>query len=152
MVLEKLVQFHNDLTKFDPSVPIAVQYFKDKGLVFRQLGKLINVTYMNVMFFPKPSLKLGVLTPNGYAELMESLQKLIQDPDLSKGELSTTLKSYGFDVYKCYDRSVLSGPQLYVKIRFTTFTSYLLSTLVLRNYNPETRTLLKALKNELKSK
>lgn len=148
MDLDIIIRLHNDLTKLNPNQPSIVQYSPDTGLVYRQMGIVLALPYIGHMYFPTPMLKLGVLTPSGYHELMQGLQKLIQEPDLKKHTLSQVIKSYGLDVYKTYDKVALYGPQLLVSLRFVNFTNKLISSWILNWYGPETKTLLKAIQNE----
>lgn len=150
MQLDLLVKFYNDLTSLDPSVPTVVQYDNENGLLYRQLGKVVAVSYLGAAYFPRPSLKLGILTPKGYSELMEGLKKLIEDPQLKNDELGIRIKDYGTEFYKCYNRGTLSGPQLYVVLEYVSITNSFISKWILKNHNPESRTLLKALINESK--
>jgi hypothetical protein len=151
MNLDLLVKFYNDLTSLDPSAPIVVQYNRENGLIYRQLGKVVVVPYMGAAYFPNPILKLGILTPKGYSDLMEGLRKLIEDPQLKNDELGIRIKDYGTEFYKCYDRGSLSGPQLYVVLDYVTITNKFVAKWILNHHNPESKTLLKALINESKS-
>lgn len=148
MNVELLVKLHNDLIKLSPDQLTVVQYHESSGLVYRQMGKVIAIPYISHLYFPRPYLKLGLLTPQGYHELIQSLTKLIQDPDLSTNRLSQIIKNYAIDIYKTYDKVKLSGPQLYVRLEFVNITNHLLTKWVLRTHSPETKIMLKAIKNE----
>lgn len=148
MNIELLVKLHNDLLKLDPNQLTIVQYNEENGLIYRQMNRIVAIPYIGHLFFPKPKLKLGILTQQGYHELMQSLEKVIQDPDLKNNKLSQIIKNYAVDIYKTYDNIKLSGPQLFVSIEFVSITSSLLARWVLRTHSPETKTMLKAIQNE----
>lgn len=150
MQLDLLVRFYNDLTSLDPSVPTVVQYDNENGLLYRQLGKVVAVSYLGSAYFPNPPLELGILTPKGYSDLMDGLKRLIEDPQLKDDELGIRIKNYGTEFYKCYNRGTLSGPQLYIVLDYVSITNSFISKWVLKNHNPESKTLLKALINESK--
>lgn len=145
MNLETILKFHNDLTRFDSSYPILVSYDRTNGLVYRQLNQLMGCHYFGNYFFPS-TVKYGLLLPKDYHELMQSLEKLIQEPGLNTGDLNTNLKKFGFEVFKLVPGTI--GPQLVYDIKLTSITNSFISKIILRYYNLESRTLYNIIKNE----
>lgn len=142
-----LLKLYNDLTILSKELPTIVTYEKGTGLIFRQLGKVISIPYFRNHYFPKPALKLGVLTSSGYVELMQNLLKLIEDSNIRDNDVCEVVGSYGIKFYKCYDSINLDGPQLFAELNFVTIRNPWLSRIYLKHAGLETRTLLKAISN-----
>jgi len=152
MRLDTLLKLYNDLTQINKEIPTIVLYDKSIGLIFRQLGKVISIPYFNNFYFPKTKLKLGVLTSTGYVDLMKNLQNLIEDTSIAEGSAGMVMGDYELKFYKCYSSAYLDGPQQFAEIKFITIKSAWLSRLYLRHSGLESKTLLKAILNERKSK
>jgi hypothetical protein len=146
MRLDQLLQFHNDLAQFDPSEPIAVSWNEVNGLVYRQHGKVQAIPYMSNYYFPNPKLELGVLMPTDFKKLMGTIETLLQDPALKSNDLNTSIKKYGFNVYKLFDD--LPGPQLVYNIEFCSLTNKWVSKFTLYRYSNYSRILLKSINHE----
>lgn len=150
MNIELLVNLHNALSQLDPNSPIAV-ICKRGRLQYRQLGKILEVKGLEGLYFCTKDIKLGILTQSDYRALMDNLEKLIQDPMLKDGLLETSIKEYGFEVYKVFSDKHLYGPQLYMTLKLVTFRNRLISQFILNHFSPSTKVLLKALKDEFRS-
>jgi len=146
MRIEDLVQFHNGIIQFDQSLPIAVTWSPDNGLIYRQFGKVQAYPYMSNYYFPIPKLELGVLMPTDLSELRSTLEVLIQDPALNSKELNSVIDKYEFKVYKLFNG--LEGPQLTYRLKFVTFTNKYISKYVLYRSGLNSKLLLKSINNE----
>jgi len=61
---EILQLFRNNLSGFSKDEPIGVSYNKSNHeLIYRQMGKLLNIPYMKHYYLPIKGFKFGVLTP-----------------------------------------------------------------------------------------
>lgn len=152
MNLETLLKLYNDLTQINKELPTIVLYDSRNGLVFRQLGKVISIPYFRNFYFSDSKLKLGVLTSTGFVDLMKNLQTLIEDPSIGENTAGQVMCDYGVKFYKCYSSSYLEGPQQFAEIKFVTIRQKWLSKIYLRHSGLESKTLLKAILNERKSK
>lgn len=148
MNLNTLLKLYNDLTQLNKEYPVVVLYDKQMGVIFRQLGKVVSIPYFRNYYFPKTKLKLGVLTPTGYVELMQNLQKLIEDQNIRDNDVCEVAGDYCIKFYKCYSSIHLDGPQLFAEINLVTIKKKWLSKIYLKYSGPETITLLKAILHE----
>jgi len=146
MRADQLLQFHNDLAQFDPTMPIAITWDELNGLVYRQIGKVQAVPYMSNYYFPCPKLELGVLMPTDFKNLMESIRTLLQDPALKSNDLNTVIDKYKIKIYKLF--SELPGPQLVYDLNFCSITNKWVSKFILYRFNNYTRILLKSINHE----
>lgn len=146
MKLDDFVQFHNDILQFDLSLPIAVTWSPQTGLIYRQQGKVQAFPYLNNYYFPKPKLTLGVLMPIDLADLINGIELIVQDPALKSNDLNSIIENYRFKVYKLY--SGLDSPQLTYDFKFVTFTNKYISYYVLYKAGLSSRILLKSIRNE----
>lgn len=148
MKSEDLLRFHNELTQFDPKEPIAVTWDYINGLTFRQVGHVASFSYMANYFFIKPKLRLGIITPTDYAELMQSLEKLVQDHSLHDHSMNSVIGNFEFKIYKLFQGT--SGPQLAYHLRFVSITRYWISYLYLRLFSLNSRILLNSINEQVK--
>lgn len=150
---EVLVKLHNDMNNFNPEIPIVVTYDKETHIItYRQLNKLVMIPYMRPYYLSERSFKLGILSPTNYVELMTNIRKLLQESDLDKdgGSIAFSVDKLKIKVYKTYLSPYLIGPQVLMELKLVTISTKWLAVLIMRILSPETRTLLKLLKNERK--
>lgn len=149
MNFESLLTLHNNLANLDPNEPIAVMCNKGR-LVYRQLGKIVIVSGVERLFFPTPDISLGILSPVDFKNLMNNLEKLIQDPELRQGNLETSIYKYGWKVYKLFIGTNTYGPQLYMNMKLVTFKNRWIARWILRGFSTDSKILLKGILNEIK--
>lgn len=146
ILMDDLRSLYNDLTTFNEETilnkfptPIQVQFDKDyNSLRFEQKGKTV---YTRIPVYYSLGLWEDLqdptwLTPEGYEELMSSLQYVIADKSGYLLESRTCLspENYGFDIWGEELREPWKGPNLLASIRFVSGTSWLFKWWVSRKY------------------
>lgn len=141
--------FTKDLSKFDPNELIIVTYDKSSHLlIFRQINHIVAATYLSPYFFPKKGFRVGVLTQAGYNKLLYNLNTLLRDSTLDEGKLIPDIGILGVDWYRHFNKKALPTPQKTISLKFVNVTNRVMTWLLCRFYNNNSRIIYKLVINE----
>lgn len=145
-MVDKLLNFYNQLTLFDPSNPIIVKYTKsDNVLSYYQLNKVVMSTSIKYMYLPKNGFKYGILTQDGYLNLMNSLKKLLAILGMSRDEIMPSIGELKIDFYQVMG-SYTKYPRKLITLNLVNIKSRFITNIIMNRYSVETKTLLKLFK------
>lgn len=151
-IREVFTQFQNDLRKLNQEELTIVTYDKDDHtLTYRQFGKVFTATYLRLFYKPSSSFKIGVLTPHGYVELINAIQKLIADESVDLDQIIPDIQPLGTDWYRCFNDRYLPTPEKYISLKYVNVTGEIWSWIVCHWFNENSRILYKFIKNERKA-
>lgn len=155
-VIEDLKSFYNSMTGFDKDEIILViyddltntiQYYQNtvRG------AKIVIANQINYMYFPS-RMRYGILTPEGYEQLMSGIATLVSISNPSK--VMTQLGKLETSFYQVPDGNgqFNPGPQLIKKLRFITFSNSIIRWFILRTFSQSSKLLLKKIRYDRKHK
>ena len=151
MYREIFTKFLKDLSKFNPNELIIVTYSKPEHLlIFRQVNHIVIAPYLSPFFFPKSGFKIGVLTQSGYNKLIYNLNQLLGTSLLDEEKLIPDIGILGLDWYRYYGNRRLPIPQKFISLKFVNVSSRLLTWLLCKFYNNNSRIIYNLVTNERK--
>lgn len=147
-MLDIILKFYNDLTKFRSTEPIWVTYDESTHvLTYRQLNYVYSFAYLSHLFLPG-KLTVGVLNQDGFSTLMGQLRSLIESGILDDKKLVASPEKFGIKLY--YSFKGVPGPQVVQELELISIRNRFIAGQVMKRYSPESRTLYKILKDERK--
>lgn len=131
MTKSTLLKIYNQFTQLDANRMSLIIYEPNwNQFHYIQPNKTIVITTLSDLVIPTSNLEYAVLTPNGYKNLMETLNELITDDRIMDDNTLLVPKELGFDVYQSRTSKLFPYPIKVASIKPCDITNKLIISIM----------------------